>query len=391
MDYLFKNKVNDLLDKSNINSNSDFISNMVEMFYEETISETDKKLLALAFKNKITQEDLDTFIVDWDIEAYGGSKALMLAYIKNANPHLEFSEYEGPRLKGLLSFFRFANLKIIAHFTKFTRELNKKNITPLLIKGGAMKHLRQELPRVMGDTDIVTLGKDFDVACELAKDMGYDFGIKSNSHSVDLHPAGEEGGAVDIHKFIDFDTEYDKKFMKELFQRGTKIKAFGADAILPCAEDLVFIGLSNLSKNLHRKTSSHGILYMLFDCKFLISSKPDFNWDIVLNNAIKTNSIISIYFAMKFLNKLVPGLLPQEIFEHKALEKEVERYCNKVIYFRFFVHDLKMRCKKLKIKDAIKSKEVFKQYAKDKPKHFILKRVNKNHVLIALYLKLFNK
>ncbi len=50
-----------------------------------------------------------------------------------------------------------------------------------------------------------------------------------------------------------------------------------------------------------------------------------------------------------------------------------------------------MRCKKLKIKDALTSIEVFKQYAKDKPKHFVLKRINKNSKAIALFLKIFNR
>ncbi len=46
-------------------------------------------------------------------------------------------------------------MKTIAHYTKIGKALNKNGIEPLILKGGAMKYLRQELPRVMNDIDIV--------------------------------------------------------------------------------------------------------------------------------------------------------------------------------------------------------------------------------------------
>jgi hypothetical protein len=390
VEYLYKDKIDTLLNNKKILHQHNLINNMVDLFYNETISTNDKKLLELAFKKELTQKDLNDFIVNWDIEVYGGSKALMLAYIMKDNKHLEFSAYEGPRLSGLLNYYRFLNLKVIAHFTKITRELNKNQITPLLIKGGAMKHIRPDLPRVMGDTDIVTIGKDFETACEIAKKLGYEFGMDSDFHSADLHIAGEQHGAVDIHRFIDFETKYDKSFMNELFKRGTKVKAFGADVILPSAEDMVFIGLSNLAKNLHNKTSSAGMLYVLFDCKYLIETKKDFDWNIILENSYKTNSSVAIYFAIKFLNKIVPNILQEEIFETKKVSKDLKNYCNKVIFFRFHIHDLKMECKKLKIKNALTNFDTFKKYLTKKPKHFILKRLKKSTILVTIFLKIFN-
>lgn len=391
MKYPFEDRVNELFLTKSIESNVDLIDCMVDMFYNETISKSDKRLLDLAFKEVITQEDLNEFVKDWDIEVYGSGKSLILAYIMKENAHLEFSAYEGPRLSGLLKFFRFRNLKVISHFTKYTRALNEQGVVPLLIKGGAMKFLRPELSRVMGDTDIVVLGSDFDLSCNVAKKMGYDFGVDSSEHSVDLHPAGEDSGGVDVHRFIDFETEYNKNFMNDLFDRATEHKVFGAKAYIPCAEDLLFVSLTNLAKNLHNKTSSAGMLYVLFDCRYLINSKKDFDWGIVLNNVKITNTSTSVYFAMRFLNKIVPNLLPDDLLEKDSLEKNAIKYCNEVIYFRFFIHDLKMRCKKLKIKNALKDFSVFKQYLKDKPKHFVLKRVRKSAFLVSVFLKLFNK
>ncbi len=391
MSYMYQDKIDGLFFKSEIKNSKDLVEHMVSMFYNETISESDKKLLDLVFKDSISQEDLDLFVKDWDIEAYDGAKALMLAYIMKDNKNLKFSAYEGPRLSGVFNYFRFSNLKVISHFTKYVRSLNEQGVRPLLIKGGAMKFLRPELSRVMGDTDIVVHDKDFKKCCSIAHEMGYEFGVDSSDHSVDLHPKGEKSGGVDVHKFIDFETSYDKGFMNDLFKRGSSVRAFGADAVIPSAEDMLFIGLTNLAKNLHNKTSSSGMLYVLFDCKYLINSKDDFDWNIVLDNVAKTNTAASVYFAMKFLNRIVPGVLPDDLFKDRALEKGIREYCNEVVYFRFYIHDLKMRCKKLKVKNALRNFSVFRQYLKDKPKHFVLKRIRKSPFLVAVFLKLFNK
>ena len=379
---------NIVVDVSNVNA---VVSKLIDRFYDTIVVPEDQRLLDLAFTVYPKQEDLDIFLKDWDIEAFGGGRALMLSYVMKMHPHLQFSSYEAPRLTGLLKFFRFHNLQVISHFSKVVKALNDANIVPMILKGGALKHIRPDLSRIMGDIDILVRVDDFSKVCEISKDLGYVFGEDSTQHSVDLHVPGSEAGTLDIHQFLDFQSDYDKSFMAELFVRARPDRVFSTDALVPCHEDMLFISLVNLSKNLHNKTSMGGILYTLFDCKYLKETKADFDWSIVISNAIKTNTIVQLLFAMKFANKIVPGLLPEDLLQGKSIDKEVITYCNKIKFYRFYVHDVKMRCKRLKLKNALCNWAVMRDYLDAKPKHFVLKRIRKSVGLTALFLKIANK
>ena len=91
-------------------------------------------------------------------------------------------------------------MKTIAHYTKIGKALNKNGIEPLILKGGAMKYLRQELPRVMNDIDIVIPEKDFMKCADIISNLGYTY-EKIDIHSIDFHDENGEG-TVDLHKFV---------------------------------------------------------------------------------------------------------------------------------------------------------------------------------------------
>ncbi len=389
MKYLYANKINSII--SNINNSDAIVENLVDCFYAELVIPDDQKLLDLAFSEKISQSELDNFLKNWDIEEFGGARALLLSYVMKNHPYLKFSAYEAPRLAGLMNFYRFHNLQIIAHYTKVGKALNKAGIVPMILKGGAMKYLRPELSRVMGDIDILVPDDAFAKSCEISKSLGYVLDEGATEHSVDLHLPGSMDGTVDIHRYIDLENDYDKSFMKTLFSRASKHKVFGTEAFVPCPEDMVFIGLINLARNLHRNSSVKGILYTPFDFKFLKECKPDFNWDMIIENANRTNTLVQLFLVMKFVNKIVPGLLPEALLQNKFLHNEATKYCNRVMFYHFYVHDVKMRCKKLKIKNALRSFAVLKDYLDAKPKHFVLKRIDKNYTMIKIFLKIAQK
>lgn len=304
------------------NYTSEDVANLlVGTFYNELVSSEDQKLLELAFAKKIEQLQLDKFLKDWDIEKFGERKSLMLSYVMKANPELQFSIYERPRLEGLLKFHRFHNLKLISHYTKIVRALNQENIFPMILKGGAMKHIRPDLSRAMGDIDILIADEtEFAKAREICKNLGYLARIldERRYHSVDLYLPASEEGVVDLHRYIlfeNFETNYDKKFLRDLFARSNKEKVFTTQSFVPSVEDLLFLGMANLARNLKDKSSFEGILYSLFDFKYLIESKSDFNWNLVLQNIIATNTQAQVFLAMKFANRIIPGFLPESLLE----------------------------------------------------------------------------
>ena len=123
MAYMFANEVNDVLNKNN--QPQDVVGALVERFYQEIVTLNNQKLLDLAFNENLQQSDLDAFMENWDIEENTGNKAIMVAYLMKERPDLKFPESVKPRLAGLLNYYRFQNLQLIAHFTKICRDMMK--------------------------------------------------------------------------------------------------------------------------------------------------------------------------------------------------------------------------------------------------------------------------
>ena len=360
--------------RDNRSISTDYIANsIVEEFKTEMVPKEDIELLKLVFDKNPSQQDFDEFIKNWDIEVEGGNHSLLLAYFIKMHPQIKVPEYSAPRLKGLLKFHRFHNMRLISQYTKICRELEKSNIEFLILKGGAMKHLRPEYPRLMSDIDILVHEKDFEKAKQIVKKMGYLF--FDREHSIDLYKSEEDkSGILDIHHRLSMLTGYENRVNEDFFKRAKKENVFGIDTLVPCFEDMVFIALVNLSKNLVLRNSVTGILFTLFDCKSMIDSKPDFNWDIVRDNARKTKTETQIFMTIRFINRIVPELLPEEIVQDKSFGKEFSDYCTLLAYNRFFLLKLREQSRSMKLKDAIKTYQDFKNYLTFRPKYFIYKR-----------------
>ena len=292
-----------------------------DMFFN-ILSENQKKMISFSFKQNLLQSDLDSFLQEWDIGAAPMEEILLLAYLMKTHQNLEFNQYTGPRLTGVLNYYRFKNLKLISHYMKIGQKLNQKKIIPMIIKGGAMKFLRPDLYRIMGDIDIfISPEINFSKITSLITKMGYTY-IEA-IHSIDLHLPESLEGICDIHRFIETGTNTMGYFWTEALNRAKLEKIFDVKTYLPCAEDLVFILLLNLGKNIEEKTSSSSIVFSFFDIDYLIHSKSNFNWNIILENTVKTCAFRRIYLSIKFINHLLPNFLPEENLSSKSLITDI--------------------------------------------------------------------
>lgn len=384
MQLLWNKEIDAVKNSGYLSDNNSVTDALIENFYNEILASEEKELLKLTFKQNLTQDDLDNLLTEWDIEKKGSSKSLLLAYFIKKHPHLKFTLYEEPRLKGLLNYFRFHNLKIISHYTKIGKALNANGIEPLILKGGAMKYLRPELPRVMNDIDLLVLKKDFMKCAEIISALGYSY-EKIDIHSIDFHDENG-GGTVDLHRFIYMQTGFEENYNENLFRRAKSKIIFGVKSFIPSSEDMVFITLVNLAKNLRDKTSQAGILYSLFDCNYFLELNPNFNWNIVKENARKTKTEIQINFAIKFIDKISPDILPKSIKENMPFEIETNEYSKIVMYDRFFLEDIRMKCRSLKFNEILHSIDNMFQYITLKPKYVLLKSLRNHPKLISLVM-----
>ena len=362
---------------------------LINNFYNEILSPEDEDLIKLAFSLNPSQRDLDNLLNKWDIEKKGSNKSLLLAYIMKKHPNLRFNSYCEPRLRGLLYYYRFHNLQLFSHFVKVGRILNDNNIYPLILKGISMKYLRPELPRIMGDVDILVLKKNFFKSVELIKSLGYWY-IKAEPHSIDFHFQNSNESVIDVHSFLPFDIGYCKKFHQEIFKRAKLTTAFNIKCYMPSCEDILFILLTNLYRNLKDKTSRAGILLALFDFNFLINSKSDFNWDIVKKNAILTKNQVQINLALGFIRKISPYLIPEYIKNDMFFDKDVKLYSLNILFEKYYLDELRLQCSKIPLKTIFKSKNNFFSYLKLKPKFYLLKLLINHPFLIMLIIQDLN-
>lgn len=327
-------------------SNTPVLAHLVKRLYRKYVSKADRVLLNLVFAKEPTQQLLDEGMRDCDIEALGAQKCILLSYLMHEHPGLHFSDYAAPRLKGLITYFRFANMKVLAHFSKIGKALNTAGIPMLVFKGGAMKVLRPELSRPMSDVDILVPREWFAEAVRIGESLGYLHTKEDSRHGVDFHTETED--AVDVHHSI-FDPDKDfRPFHDGLFSRAKPCHAFGVDFLLPCHEDLCFLAMTNFTKNLREHTTLNNLYYALCDCQFLQRDKKDFDWGIVRENAAKSGKELEVRFAAEFMNAIVPGTIP-DMDKNLPATRDMEAFCNQIIFDEDYYLKRQKECQAIRV------------------------------------------
>ena len=282
---------------------------ILELFKQSYITQSDERLLELFFKKDVTQDDLDEFLSKWDIEEEGSERALVLSHFMKLHPELKYPQYVEPRLNGILKYFKFKNLVLLSHFKKICTAIKKENIDIMILKGGALKHCNPEWPRPMCDIDILIPEKDYQKALNIAYDLGY----KSTpyEHSVDLFEPNLDIDLLDVHHKLDIEAKNGDTLYKDFFNRASCETVFNVEGIyVPCPEDMMFILLTNLTKNMARNTRVMIILQSIIDSMFLINMKPDFDWEIFWKTGVYTETELQLSIAIRFINEYAPVKLP---------------------------------------------------------------------------------
>ncbi len=360
---------------------------VVAALYANVIRAEEQPLLQLAFKDDLTQAEVDAFLQTWDIEKYGSDKALLLSYVMKKHPALKFGAYAAPRLSGVAQYYRFKNLALLAKYHEIVGALNAAGIVPLIFKGGAMKHLRPELPRVMGDIDILLADEEqHQKACAIVQNLGYT--LTDEHHSVDLHAAGSNEGVLDMHRYVDALGQNAPALTAKLFAAAVRQTVFGTQSYVPCAEDMVFLILLNLAKNLRTAASLSGIVYAAFDIAYFLKTTPDFNWEAVWQNVERTDTGVPIYLAWRFLQLEAPNLLPVSISRQAWQNDKLRSLLNKDYFFAKYVYAIKYSPNKPTLKKALQSRQELWRYVTLKPPYWLAKKVWRSPRLLKCYCRL---
>lgn len=352
-----------MLNKTEIMRNTT-LENNVSILESDLSSEKDRQILRLALSSGNTQEDVDSVMGGWDIEAAPIQTVMLVAFLMKNHPEFSFPENVRPRLEGLLRFCRFQFLKARSHFSKAANALHDAGIPFAVIKGGAMKVLRPDFPRWMSDIDILVPETNFNDAVQIVASLGYDPEIWP--HAADLKIPGEKDGVIDIHRYIKMNTGSERAVNEGVFQRAGKVPMYSTEGMLPCNEDLVFIILVNLYYNIITKTSTNSSVCAFFDIQYLSRSKEDFDWKIVRDDAVKTGSVEQLYLLRKIADRMVPGIIPDHFLEEEADKRKAEKMCLWLV---------RNRKKIVPLRNEINTSLFGWNYLKKRAKLFFLKRI----------------
>lgn len=356
------------------------LEHLVNKLYRKYVSKSDRTLLNLVFAGRPTQKMVDDCMAACDIEALGAHKCILLSYLMHERPELTLSEYEAPRIRGLITYYRFANMKVLAHFSKIGKALNEAGIPMLLFKGGAMKLLRPDLPRVMNDVDVLIPAERMEEAVRIGEGLGYSHYKEDSRHGVDFHTETES--AVDVHHSI-FDPGHDfRYFHRRLFERAAPQNAFGVDVLLPCHEDLFFLVMANFTKNLREHSTLKGLYYALCDCRFLQHDKKNFDWNIVCEDAVSSDTELEIRFAGEFMNAIVPGIIA-DLDARLPASKDMEAFCNQMIFDEDYYLKRQKECQAIRV---VELKNHPWHYGSRIAKFLIMKKLRHNPAFVRWYL-----
>lgn len=319
---------------------------VIERAYTRYVSDQDQALLDLVFNPDPRQGDVDACLAKADIEALGSNKSLLLSYFLHDHPQFSLGAYAEPRVRGLLRFFHFQNAKTLAHFARIGKALNKAGISFVLFKGGAMRALRPDLPRPMGDTDILLPKGVIGRAVKICEDLGYQHIHGKPTHAVGMHTDTEE--AVDLHYLL-FDEGRDMDALqKGIFARATPCKSFGVNFLLPAPEDLFFLVLTNFTKNLHDQTTLGGIYYALCDCHYLLRANPAFDFALVRENSRLGDKEMEVRFAAEFMNRVAPGIIP-DMDANLPFTDKVHEFCDLLVFDERHYMPLRHACQTMRV------------------------------------------
>ena len=173
-----------------------------------------------------------------------------------------------------------------------------------------MKVYRPELPRWMNDIDMLVPSDDYDRAVDIAVSLGYSSSMCTD-HSVDLHHPDSDEGLLDIHKHLEMFTGKEEALNEGLFARSSSRHFFMTDGRVPSPEDMVFISLVNLYKNLAKKQTPESSLTTFYDLKYLTRLNPVFDWEVVKNNCELSDASFQVIFSSMIVESVVTDVFPE--------------------------------------------------------------------------------
>lgn len=234
-----------------------------------------------------------------------------------------------PRIRGCYRQIAVGNISRLSLLLQLAGQLESRNIPILVIKGGALRlGPLANIPRLMGDVDIVVPKERFEEAKEAALDFGFtvEYDVL---HSADLLWDGKH--CLDLH-FTFFKQNIWKPESEPIWARAEKITQNETSLLLPPVEDLFLHLLVNAFENIALDEHHKGAISWAVDCFDLVRSCPDLS----LKRVVSLSAQYGVRPQLKMAAILLDRLIPNQFQE--LLQTDDSRIDQRV-YSRLYQYD----------------------------------------------------
>ncbi|GHT95953.1 hypothetical protein FACS1894122_13900 [Alphaproteobacteria bacterium] len=294
--------------------------------------EQDIHLLRLIFANDTTENDVIELLSRYDIYNEHLNVNLLLAFL--VDRHSEIKHPFAQVLKGVVRYFKYKNTFLLEGFWKIGRELNRREIPILMIKGLAMRYLYPKYLRYMSDVDFVVPPSRMEEAVEAAIDIGAHIALRT-FHSVDM--VFSDNMKIDIHSVV---IKEDCSADDRIWRSAHREMAFGVNVFIPSTENLIFSILTNfycglIYDDFFWDTSEYNVssrsLAWICDVANLLKNNEFIDWNIVIANGEKTGLAYQIKQLLEIFQYVLPEILPKTLdgkfmkWDHRNFNDKIKR------------------------------------------------------------------
>lgn len=300
--------------------------NTAQILAENFLNDRKGRILQLALAENINQNMLQSMLADIDIESLPGSDALLLALAKQKHSNADFGADIEPRLKGLIQYHRFANLRQQSIFSETVARINRAGVIPMAGSDITMKYYSPAGLRFFDFLELIAVSDaDYDAIRREFSDE--EFILTENEYSFEICSENPAGGLkLRVFKASVMRPDIPELSADTIAKRSEIKDVYHTRCYVPSPEDTVILTFLRIWNKVRKDDNFHSVTFDIRDLFFLIR-EHGISEDIIKERINKSGAFIcEYYFIAQFLNRISAGLLPCDFPLQEEFSPRLEEF-----------------------------------------------------------------
>lgn len=282
------------------------VNEIEKSLFEQLILPQEQRLLSLLFNEKENREEIEKMLHNLDVDNENHNYLLMLAHLGFKLNWVGFSEQITPQIKGIYRYYQVQNALLLQKLFLYTKKLNEKDITPLLLKGAAMRlHFSPGVSRMMADSDLAIRDDKYKNALVIVSEIGAT--CLNEAHHATTYKIGQS--ELDIHRYI-FKHNLEKD--SDIWTQIETIEVNGCRLNVLSPIDMFLHILDTQSRSLFVGEMPEVRMKWLYDARMVLHKMSSIDWVAIAQRAKVLHCSYRTHLMMKCLATCYPDLISIE-------------------------------------------------------------------------------